>query len=286
MQTSQKSITPSVKKLGILAGGGQLPFMLVRACQEQDIEAFIVGFEGQTDPTLTTDQNHIWSRIGAPGTIIKALKNHDIEDIVLIGSIRRPSLSEMRPDLKATEFFSKIAFKALGDNDMLILVRQMLEEEGFTLHGAHEFIDDLLTPEGLIGKHKPAKGHAEDIQCGLEASQALGALDIGQSVIVQEGIVIGLEAAEGTSELIKRCRHLYRKGRKAVLIKTCKPGQDRDLDLPTIGPETLELCVQNDIGGIALHAQNSLLIDREKVAALANTHKIFVIGLNPEAPNL
>ncbi len=280
MSAAQKSLKP--QKLGIIAGGGHLPAMLVRACDEQGIEPFIIAFEGQTSPDLVRDHNHMWTRLGATGAVIKALNNHQIKDLVMIGSMHRPTLAELRPDLKTTEFFAKIALKALGDNDLLANIRTMLEEEGFALHGVHKFIDDLLTPEGIIGKHKPSKAQLIYIQRGIEAAEQLGMLDIGQSVIVQEGIILGVEAAEGTNELIKRCKHLKRKGRKGVLVKLCKPQQDHDLDLPTIGPETIELAIQNDLGGVAVHAGHSLMVGREDVICIANKHKLFVIGINSE----
>ena len=110
-------------------------------------------------------------------------------------------------------------------------------------------------------------------------SQALGRLDIGQSAIVEDGIVLGLEAAEGTDKLIKRCKSYKKKPKGGVLVKTCKPQQDKDLDLPTIGPDTVELCAEAGLNGIALHAHHSLLLDIEKVKDLANKHKLFVSGI-------
>lgn len=273
-----------VKKLGILAGGGKLPGKLVQACESKGIEPFIVAFEGQTDPSLVQGHNYVWGRLGAAGQILDTLRAHDISDLVLIGSIRRPSLLEMKPDFKTLEFFTKIGLKALGDNDLLTTLRATLEEEGFTIHGVHHFATDLLAVEGAIGRHKPKKEDWIDIRRGLQISQELGALDVGQSVIVQEGIVLGVEAAEGTDALITRCKHLKRKGRKGVLVKTCKPQQDRSLDLPTIGPETVRCAVQADLAGIVVHAGHSLILDLEDVAQIANEHKLFVWGVELAKP--
>jgi DUF1009 family protein len=271
----------NVKQLGIIAGGGALPDKVLHACDRKGITPFIVAFEGQTDPLLVKNRNHMWARLGAAGSVLETLRAHEIADLVLIGSMRRPSLAELRPDLKTAEFFIRIGLRALGDNDFLKIVREALEEEGFRIHGAHKFADDLLAPKGTIGKYKPGKEDWVGIHRGLQVSRELGGADVGQAVIVQEGLVLGVEAAEGTDELIRRCKHLRRKGRAGVLVKTCKPQQDRDLDLPTIGPETVINAAASGLGGIAVHAGHSLVIDQQKVAEIADKHKIFVIGIDP-----
>lgn len=277
MPASQES---SLKTLGIVAGSGALPQKLMHACDRKGIECFVVGLEGQTDPSVVEGRNHLWSRIGAAGSIMKTLKQHDIRDIVMIGSIRRPSLLELKPDLKTTEFFARVGLKALGDNGLLEAMRKYLEEEGFVLHGVHEFIDDLLVREGMLGKYKPKAEDWIDIKYGIDVSQAVGAFDIGQSVIVQNGYVLGIEAAEGTDELIMRCRYLQREGRGGILVKSCKPQQDRDLDLPTIGPETMRLAIENGLAGIAVQAGATLVIDPEMIAEMADRAKMFVAGIN------
>lgn len=284
-KTRLSASTPDIDRLGVIAGGGSLPEKLIHACDKRNIMPFVVGFEGQTDHRIVEGRNHMWTRLGAAGQILNTLKAHHIRDLVLVGSIRRPSLAELKPDFKAAEFFARIGLKAMGDNDFLSVLRKVLEEEGFRIHGIHDFAEDLLAPAGNIGRIKPKKADWPDIWRGIEASQDLGHLDIGQSVIVQEGMVLGVEAAEGTDELIRRCRHLQRKGRKAVLVKTCKPQQDRRLDLPTIGPQTVHMAAENNLGGIIIHAGHTLLLDPQKVADLADRHKIFVTGLDPdEAP--
>ena len=273
----------SIKGLGILAGGGDLPFILLESCEELGIEPFVIAFDGHTDKELTDGREHIWTRLGAVGSILKTLNNRGIKDLCLIGAIRRPSLAELSPDLKAAAFFSKAGSELLGDDGLLKALKVFLEEEGFTLHGAHEFAGSLLCPAGVIGKFKPTKGDYDDISRGIGVLEGMSDLDIGQAVIVQEGLVLGVEAVEGTDELIKRCASLRRKGRGGVLVKLCKTGQARDLDLPTIGPRTIELLASYGFAGAAFHAGQSLLIKKQEVAQIADKNKIFVIGLPPHS---
>lgn len=283
MSAEEKSIDidlSGIKKLGIIAGGGGVPRMVLESCDVHDIEPFVVAIEGQAERNLVKGREHMWAQLSKVGAIIKTLRAHEVSDLVLIGRIKRPSFAEMKPDLKTAEFIAKVGLSALGDNGLLSAVRKFLENEGFRLHGAHKFTQDLLAPSGVIGKCKPSKADMVDIVRGFKVSQELGRMDVGQAVIVQEGIVVGVEAIEGTDELIKRCTALYRPGRKGVLVKTCKPQQDRDLDLPTIGPDTVEHAARCGLGGIAIHADHALVYDREALAEIADKHKLYVIGVD------
>jgi DUF1009 family protein len=286
MPASEKSqldySADSIQTLGVVAGAGSLPLRLLQACEAKGIATFVIGFEGQTDPSIIQGRDHMWTRLGAAGQIMKTLKKHDVRDLVLIGAIRRPSVSELVPDFKTIEFFAKVGMRALGDNDLLGAIRTMLEEDGFRVHGAHRFADDLLAQEGCFGRLEPAGGDWVDIRRGIEVLNALGPMDVGQSVIVQEGIVLGIEAAEGTDELMRRCKALKRKGRGGVLVKLCKSQQDRDLDMPTIGPRTVAQAAEVGLAGICVHAGHSLVIDPDEVAKIANQHKMFVLALNPQ----
>lgn len=270
------------QKIGILAGAGDLPEALMQACDQQNIETFIIAFEGQTPEALTEGRAYKRLRLGQAEKILSALRAQDIHDLVLIGSIRRPSLKELMPDLKAARLFARLKLNSGGDNDVLSALRLILEEEGFTVHGAHRFMPDLLAPVGAVGRFDITSKDKDDILRGVGVVRNLGALDVGQAAIVQDGIVLGVEGAEGTDGLIARCKNLHRKGRGGVLIKLCKPQQDEDLDLPTIGPATVEAAIEAGLRGIVVHAGKSLLVDAERVAMLADKHKIFVSGIRPE----
>lgn len=272
---------PDIKNLGIIAGAGDLPGILADSCERQGIETFIVGFEKYTKPEIMKGRQHLWGRLGGAGHIIKTLKNHDIHDLVMIGAIRRPSLAELKPDLKTAGFYARIGLRALGDNDFLGLLIDELKREGLTVHGIQDFATELLVPAGKIGLYLPHKKQKIGIERGIKIARLIGDADIGQSVIIQQGQVIGVEAVEGTDELIKRCMPLYRKGDAGILIKLCKPYQNRTLDLPTIGPETIALAAKNNICGIVIQSEATLVVDKEKVADYANQNKMFVLAIDP-----
>lgn len=271
-----------IEKVGIIAGGGSLPQKLADACKVLDMDVFIVGFDGQTDPDVIESYESQTAKLGQVGKIIKAFKKRDIIDLVMIGSIQRPSFSELIPDLKAAKFIASNGLKAMGDSDLLSALRRFLEDEEFVVHGIQQFMPELLLQEDVLTKRKPSKEDMIDVGRGVEALNEMAKLDIGQSIIVQEGIVLGVEAAEGTSALIKRCADLKRKGRDGALIKLCKPQQDVCLDLPTIGLETIQRVHEAGFGGIVAQAGKTLIVDKEELVSYANEHHLYIVGIDPD----
>lgn len=282
MPASQEKRLNTISKIGILAGGGDIPRQLISSCLERGLAVFVVGFEGHTDKETLEGVEHILVPLGAVGKVLKALKNAEVRDLVLIGKIRRPSLSELKPDLKAAAFFAQEAAHLAGDDGLLKALKRFLQKEGFSVHGAQQFLPDLLMPAGVLGAQEPSAEQGEDIRRGVAVLRALGAEDVGQAVVVQQGQVLGIEAAEGTDALIKRCGPLKRKGVGPVLVKLAKPGQDQDLDLPTIGPRTLENAIESGFSGLAVHVGESFVHDLDLVQEKAEQSGIFIIGIKPE----
>jgi DUF1009 family protein len=224
---------------------------------------------------------HGWVKLGATDEAIALLKAEKIDELVMAGSVRRPGLLEMKPDWRTLQIFARLGLAALGDDALLRAVAAELEKEGFRIVGAHEIEPSLITSEGLLTQKAPSAENNADIEYGIKVVKALGQLDVGQAAVVQQGIVLGLEAVEGTDALLKRCKSLRRKGRGGVLVKGCKPQQDRRLDLPTIGLRTVRLAYEAGLEGIAVEAGASLVLDREAVAAAADKLGIFITGFRP-----
>lgn len=272
----------SDRKLGIIAGGGTIPQMLINHCREQNREFFVLAIEGNANPDIMTDDiPHLWLRIGQAGTGFKRFADEKVQDVVMIGTIKRPSFKEVFPDLRTAAFFAKIGTKALGDDGILRALVKELESEGMAVKGIHEVMPDILIKSGIYGKHKPDKQAIADIKRGVDVALALGRVDVGQSVIVQEGLVLGVEGIEGTDNLIKRCAEYKRKGDGGVLVKLRKPTQDMRIDLPTIGVRTVQNAKDYGLRGIVVHAGNGLIVDEPEVVKLADKLGLFLIGIDP-----
>ena len=277
-----ENMTSQQRKLGIVAGGGTIPAMLIRHCQEQERDFFVLAIEGNADKNIINeDVPHQWIRIGQAGTGFKRFAEEKVQDVIMIGTIRRPSFFDLVPDLRTTAFFAKIGTKALGDDGILRALVKEIEAEGMQVKGVHEVMSDLLVKEGVLGKKKPDKQALADIKRGIEVATELGRLDVGQAVVVQQGLVLGVEGIEGTDELIRRCGDYRRKGVGGVLVKLRKPEQDMRIDLPTIGTRTIERAHETGLRGIAVHTGNGLIVDEKEVIRLADKYGIFVIGVTP-----
>ncbi len=266
-------------RLGILAGGGTLPRRLIDACRSAGRDVFVLAFENHADPSVIGDAPHGWVRLGAVGTALRMLREHDVGELVMAGPVGRPSLGDLRPDAKALAWLSKGLLRK-GDDQVLRTIIGMLEDEGFSVVGAHEVLNGDIAPAGRIGALAPDDLAAEDIRRGVEVARALGAVDVGQAVVVQQGIVLGVEAADGTDALLRRCGSLRREGLGGVLVKLAKPGQDTRADLPTIGPGTVRAAAACGLRGLAMSAGLTLLLSRDETVAAADAAGLFLVGID------
>ena len=269
------------RKLGIIAGSGDLPRRLAEACRDQGGDYFIIAMRGHCAEEVVSGLNHAWVDLGAIGTTLKKLKAEKCLDVVMAGPIARPSLSTIKPDLRAARLLPKL-MKAKGDDALLSIIVTEFEKEGFGVVGIDDVLVDLKPPSGALGRHQPDELQASDIARGVAVARALGGLDVGQAVVVQQGHVLGVEAAEGTDALLSRCAGLRREGAGGVLVKIAKPAQERRTDLPTIGVKTIEGAFKAGLSGIAVEAGGSLIVDRDAVVAAADAQGLFVVGIDPD----
>jgi len=273
--------------LGILAGGGTLPAQVADAARAAGREVFIVGLQGFADPAVIGSYPHAILRIGAAGQILGALRARGCRDIVMIGPVRRPSMLALRPDATGVRLLARIGQAAFGGDDgLLAAIVRVLHEERFRVVGAHEIMRQALGPAGLLTCAAPDPLALSDIARGVAVVRALGAVDVGQGCVVQQGIVLAVEAAEGTDAMLARAGELRRPGAGGVLVKLVKPGQDRRADLPTIGPATLRAAVEAGLRGIAYEGDGTILADRTATVALADGAGLFLIGLDPDTEGL
>ena len=266
-------------KLGIVAGGGDLPSRLIDACQAQNRDVFVLAVEGQAESASVERASHAWVRIGAGGRALKLLREAAVEEVVFAGRFERPNLRAIRPDWLAVKFVAKVARSALGDDGLLRAVLAEFEGYGFRVVGPQTILPELLAPVGVFGRLAPDDDAERDIGRAIEVARLLGRADVGQSVVVQQGMVLGVEAIEGTDALIERCGALKRKGKGGVLVKIKKPQQEQRMDLPTIGVRTVEKAAAAGLRGIAVEAGETLVLARDEVTAAADRAGLFVVGI-------
>lgn len=268
--------------LAIIAGGGNLPRRIAESCREKGRPFFLIALKDQCSPETVEGMPHAWFRLGAAGSAMALLHEKGIRDLVMAGNVTRPGLTSLRPDMRTLGFWTRIGKRALGDDALLKAVIAELESEGFRLLSVPDVLDDILAQAGQWGRNTPDDQALADIRGGIRIGRAMGSLDVGQSVILQQGIVIGVEAIEGTDRLIERCGPLQRKGPGGVLVKLKKPQQEDRADLPTVGDRTVKAAARAGLRGIAVEAGATLVLDPEAMIREADRHGLFLIGLTAQ----
>ena len=274
------------RTLGILAGGGALPTRVAAAATAAGRGVFIVGLDGFVDKASLAPWPHEIIRMGAAGRILAALHAHGCQDLVLIGTVRRPSIFDLRPDQEGAKLIGRIGRAAFaGDDGLLAAVVKVLGDAGFQVVGAQDIMTEALGPVGTLTQAAPDAMAMADIQRGIDVARALGAVDVGQGCVVQQGLVLAVEAVEGTDAMIGRCGSLARPGPGGVLVKLVKPGQDRRADLPTIGPDTMRHAAAAGLRGVAFEAGGTILAEREAAIEAADQAGLFLLGLDQDTIN-
>lgn len=274
----------NLPKVAIIAGGGALPLQLADACKRTGRPYLVLAVDGFADSAVA-EHPHEWVGLASFGRAFKLMHAAGCEAMVLAGIISRPDFSKVKPDLVALKRLPRIIKAARGGDDRLLsTIVSIFEEDGFTVLGAHEVASELLAPLGGFGRHQPAEEHRADMARGIAVVRAMGRFDIGQGAAVCDGLVLAVEAAEGTDRMLERCATLPRqmrgteKKRKGVFVKAPKPGQERRVDLPTIGPHTVERAAAAGLAGIAVEAGGTLILEREETVAHADRAGMFLYG--------
>lgn len=271
--------------LAMICGGGSLPLAVADSVMRRGREVMLFPLRGHADPEGFAGRPHLWVRLGQFGTVAKVARDRGCRDIVCLGSVVRPSLWGLRPDLFTLKVLPQVA-KAFrgGDDHLLSSVAKVIEQHGFRFLGAHEVAPEILVPQGVLGRAEPSKRDSADIALGFEYLRAAGPFDIGQAVVVADKRVLAVEAAEGTDRMLARVAQLREEGRvripagRGVLVKGPKPTQDRRFDLPSIGPHTVEQVARAGLSGIAVAAGETIVAEPAKLVTAADRADIFVVG--------
>jgi UDP-2,3-diacylglucosamine hydrolase len=271
--------------VGVIAGGGAMPFAVADSLKSRGFDPVLFALKGVCDPAAAERFRHHWITVGQLGRTMKLFRAENCKNLVFIGTLVRPGLSEIRLDWGTLRFMRRIwaAFRG-GDDHLLSGIGRLFEQEGFHLLGLRDVAPDLLMPEGCATRNVPNRDSMADIAKGQEVLRALGPFDVGQAVVVIDGHVVGVEGIEGTDELLARIAALRaasriraKKGR-GVLVKAPKSKQDLRFDLPTIGPRTIEGAAAAGLSGVAVVAGNTVVADAQAMIEAADAAGLFVIG--------
>ncbi len=274
------------RRLALIAGNGSLPCQIADALVSSGRDFRIVAIKGEADEATRSRASAElgWGEIGR---LYKFLKKTGCEDVLLIGGVsRRPDFTSILGDFGTLKRLPVI-IRALagGDDSLLTKVIRLFEVEGYRVVGIKDVAPQLLASSGVLGRVQPKQADWRDVELALTATKKLGELDIGQAAVAVGGRVVALEGAEGTDAMLERCAELKRigrvraKGRAGVLVKTAKPNQDLRVDLPGVGPKTIELALAAGLAGIAVEAEMALIAEKEDTLRKADAAGLFLIGI-------
>ena len=264
------------RSLGIIAGSGQFPAMAARAAREAGMRVAVAGLHGNADAGLASAAD-AWRefKLGQLAAMIRFFKDNEVATVVFAGAVNKPRALDLRPDFKAVRLM--LGLRAKGDDAVLRAVAGEFEAEGMAVVSPLTLLPSLATPEGALTRRSPSQGQWEELRHAWDTAKAMGALDVGQAVAVRSGIVLAVEAIEGTDAMIRRAGELARG--PFTVVKVAKPGQDLRLDMPAAGMRTIESMHEAGARCLGLQAGASILFDREAALALARDKGITVVGL-------
>jgi DUF1009 family protein len=272
--------------VGLIAAGGVMPFAVADSLAARGINPVLFALKGACDPVAVARFRHHWISVGQFGRATKLFRAENCRDLVFIGTLVRPALAELRLDWGTLRVIGRLltAFRG-GDDHLLSGIGRILEQDGFRMVGIKDVAPDLLMPEGCLTRAIPDPNAAADIAKGRDVLGALSPFDIGQAAVVIDGHVVAVEDIEGTDGLLARVARLRGEGRirsrpgRGVLVKAPKSGQDLRFDLPTIGPRTIEGAAAAGLGGVAIVAGNTIVVEPQAMIAAADAVGLFVTGL-------
>jgi DUF1009 family protein len=270
-------------RIGILAGGGRLPLTIAESVTARGQAVHIVAIKGEADPAIEHFP-HTWVDWGQIGRMVMTLQEQGVQELVIAGGVTRPNLRRIRPDMG---FFTSLphilSLLAGGDDSVLTRVVRFFEGKGLTVRGVHEVAPDLLAGTGPMGPVALSDAARRDAELGFAVRQSLAAVDAGQAVVAAEGRVLAVEGAEGTDAMLERVAALPGRAgaamRTGVLAKGPKPRQELRVDMPAIGPRTIERAAAAGLAAVAVEAGAVLVLDRAETVRTAEAARIAVHGL-------
>lgn len=265
--------------IGIIAGGGQFPLLAACNARENGLSPIICGFQGHTDPALENAADAFCLvHLGQFNKVIQFFRKHGVRRLCMAGAVNKPRALDFRPDFRAVRIIFSLRRK--GDDSLLRAIITDFENEGFTVIPASDLVPSLRCPPGVLSRRSPAPEEWDDIRYGWPIGVSLGRFDIGQCLVVRQGMVVSVECLEGTDATLNRGAELG--GAGCVALKMVKPGQDERVDLPSIGLTTIRLLCERKYRCLAVEADKTLFFDPQEALALADRHDLAVVALTPD----
>jgi DUF1009 family protein len=265
------------KKIGFIAGGGTLPLVLAKYLQDRNVDLYVVNITGD-DLTFAPKlyKNFKYTEVAK---ILEFFKSNDIKDLVFCGTVERPKdLSSLKTDFEGAKLLASIlSRKILGDNNILLSVKGFLEARGFKLLSINQLMPSLVSSKGVLTDAKPSQNLMDDLHIGLDFLDKIADFDVGQSIIIENKRIIAIEGAEGTDNMIMRSKKFI--AGNALLVKIPKKNQISEIDLPTIGPKTIENALQSAVSAIAIKAGETIILELEKTLDLANKNGFTILAI-------
>ena len=265
-----------MNKVGLISGDGNLPLYIGESLEKKNFDITFLLLNSIKNKNNYKNKKSIDIDIISIKKIINHLRINNIKKIIFAGSIRRPSIRDLGFDIETIKLAKKLLLEKKGDDNLLISIKNYLEEKGFSFLNWTKYCPELFSVEDNLSYIKPSKAAFKNIEKAKFIYHKFKKIDVGQSIIVQNELVLGLEAIEGTDMLIERCSKYKRKGDKGILLKFTKKNQSKLIDIPLIGLETLKKINKFDYEGIFLEKNKCLVIDKEKIIDFANKNKIFI----------
>ena len=271
-------------RIGLIAGGGQLPDYVRSAALEKDALGLVIALDPFVPELKFPDAKRL--SLGQFGKMVRSLKKAKCTHVCFAGIVKRPDFARLKPDLKAVRHLpATIRAAGQGDDALIRHVLGLFEQEGFQIISPQEVCADLMLSEGVMGAVPLKDEHRDDALQACKIAAAIGALDVGQAAVVAGGVTLAVEAQEGTDAMLVRLLNLPRElrgtaeARKGVIAKLIKPNQDIRVDLPTLGPATVKLASEAGLAGIVAEAGGAFVIEREETIRLADEAGLFIAGL-------
>ncbi len=270
-------VSSTSKIIGLIAGNRQFPFLFARAAKDQGYRVVAAGVWGDTSPLLMKYSDEFrYFYVGQMKKMLSFFKEHGVAQVIMAGQVNPDHLFDHR--LVLDEEFAPMV-QALQDrkaDTIFSAVAGKLNEHGLTLMDSTFLLKKYLAPHGTLTKRGPTLVELADIEFGTTIAKLMGGIDVGQTVVIKEKAIVAIEAMEGTDRAILRGGGIARHG--AVVVKTSKPAQDNRFDVPVVGPQTIRTMAKAKAACLSIEAGKTLLIDRDRMVALADRHGICIVA--------